>query len=190
MSPQPTSVLTPIHPSCPLPQPFQVAEVFTGTPGKYVDLENTISGFKGILNGKYDDLPEMAFYMVGDIKEVIEKADRMAKELAQRKEAESGKKDAKAGQVNINENPIPHIWPGAHARLPEPRQFLSPKPYSLYLQELKDVPSLDKLVADIKEEAIDLDDKLEEDFKAEKISAETVVLNEDGKQIPLPNKTH
>ena len=45
--------------------PFQVAEVFTGTPGKYVDLKDTISGFKGLLEGKYDDLPEMAFYMVG-----------------------------------------------------------------------------------------------------------------------------
>lgn len=42
----------------------QVAEVFTGSPGKYVDLKDTISGFKGILDGKYDDLPEMAFYMV------------------------------------------------------------------------------------------------------------------------------
>lgn len=47
-----------------LSQPFQVAEVFTGSPGKYVSLEDTISGFQGILNGKYDDLPEMAFYMV------------------------------------------------------------------------------------------------------------------------------
>ncbi len=45
---------------------MQVAEVFTGSPGKYVDLANTISGFTGILSGKYDDLPEMAFYMVGD----------------------------------------------------------------------------------------------------------------------------
>ena len=63
-------------------QPFQVAEVFTGTPGKYVDLKDTISGFKGILAGEYDDVPEAAFYMVGDIKEVMEKADRMAKEIA------------------------------------------------------------------------------------------------------------
>ena len=132
---------------CPAPQ---VAEVFTGTPGKYVSLEDTISGFKGILDGKYDDLPEMAFYMVGDIKEVIEKSDRMAAEMAQRKEVESGKVDSKI--------------------------------------DMKNIPSLDKMVADIKEEAIDLDDRLEEDFKAEAISAETVVLNEDGKQIPLPNK--
>jgi hypothetical protein len=47
-----------------LSQPFQVAEVFTGSPGKYVSLEDTIDGFRGILGGKYDDLPEMAFYMV------------------------------------------------------------------------------------------------------------------------------
>jgi len=63
-------------------QPFQVAEVFTGTPGKYVDLKDTISGFKGIMAGDYDDVPEAAFYMVGDIAEVLEKADRMAKEIA------------------------------------------------------------------------------------------------------------
>ncbi|GBF96991.1 ATP synthase beta mitochondrial precursor [Raphidocelis subcapitata] len=74
-----------------LSQPFQVAEVFTGSPGKYVSLEDTISGFKGILGGKYDDLPEMAFYMVGDIAEVVEKADRMAKEMAERKARDEGK---------------------------------------------------------------------------------------------------
>ena len=64
-----------------LSQPFHVAEVFTGTPGKYVDIKDTISGFKGLLNGAYDELPEMAFYMVGDINEVIAKADAMAKQL-------------------------------------------------------------------------------------------------------------
>ena len=63
-------------------QPFHVAEVFTGTPGKYVDLKDCISGFQGVLEGKYDDIPEMAFYMVGDINEVMEKADELAKELA------------------------------------------------------------------------------------------------------------
>ena len=65
-----------------LSQPFAVAEVFTGTPGKYVDLKDTVSGFKGVLDGKYDDLPEMAFYMVGDINEVVVKADKLAAELA------------------------------------------------------------------------------------------------------------
>jgi F-type H+/Na+-transporting ATPase subunit beta len=57
-----------------LSQPFNVAEVFTGTPGKYVSLKDTIKGFKGIVNGEYDDLPEQAFYMVGGIEEVVEKA--------------------------------------------------------------------------------------------------------------------
>src|SRR5690606_1624398 len=52
-----------------LSQPFFVAEVFTGSPGKYVSLKDTIRGFKGILEGEYDDLPEKAFYMVGSIEE-------------------------------------------------------------------------------------------------------------------------
>merc|ERR1719399_1612096 len=51
-------------------QPFQVAEIFTGTPGKYVDIADTVSAFKGMLEGAYDDLPENAFYMVGGIDEV------------------------------------------------------------------------------------------------------------------------
>ena len=57
-----------------LSQPFFVAEVFTGSSGKYVKLKDTIDGFKGIIEGKYDDIPEQAFYMVGDINEVIEKS--------------------------------------------------------------------------------------------------------------------
>ncbi|MDO8465453.1 MAG: F0F1 ATP synthase subunit beta, partial [Gallionella sp.] len=57
-----------------LSQPFHVAEVFTGSPGKYVTLKETIKGFKGIVNGDYDHLPEQAFYMVGTIDEAIEKA--------------------------------------------------------------------------------------------------------------------
>lgn len=57
-----------------LSQPFHVAEVFTGSPGKYVSLKDTIAGFKGILAGEYDDLPEQAFYMVGSIDEAVEKA--------------------------------------------------------------------------------------------------------------------
>lgn len=57
-----------------LSQPFFVAEVFTGSPGKYVALKDTIRGFKGIINGDYDELPEQAFYMVGTIEEAIEKA--------------------------------------------------------------------------------------------------------------------
>ncbi len=60
-----------------LSQPFFVAEVFTGSPGKYVSLKDTIAGFKGIIDGEYDELPEQAFYMVGTIDEAIEKAKNM-----------------------------------------------------------------------------------------------------------------
>jgi len=61
-----------------LAQPFHVEEIFTGTPGKFVDLEDTIKSFRAILDGEYDDLPEAAFYMCGGIDEVIEKAKQMA----------------------------------------------------------------------------------------------------------------
>jgi F-type H+-transporting ATPase subunit beta len=61
-----------------LSQPFHVAEIFTGTPGKYVELEATIRGFKEIVEGKHDSIPEQAFYMVGTIEEVLENAARMA----------------------------------------------------------------------------------------------------------------
>jgi len=60
-----------------LSQPFFVAEIFTGAPGKYVSLKETIRGFQGILNGDYDDMPEQAFYMVGTIDEAVEKAKSM-----------------------------------------------------------------------------------------------------------------
>jgi len=59
-------------------QPFHVAEVFTGSPGKYVSLKDTIRGFKAIVDGEYDHLPEQAFYMVGSIDEAVEKAKKMA----------------------------------------------------------------------------------------------------------------
>ena len=65
-----------------LSQPFHVAEVFTGFPGVFVSLEETIKGFKGILNGDYDHLPEAAFYMVGTMDEAIAKAEKMAAEAA------------------------------------------------------------------------------------------------------------
>ncbi len=61
-----------------LSQPFHVAEIFTGTPGKYVELKETIRGFKEIVEGKHDSVPEQAFYMVGTIEEVLENAARMA----------------------------------------------------------------------------------------------------------------
>ena len=65
-----------------LSQPFHVAEVFTGTPGVLVSLEDTIKGFKGIANGDYDHLPEASFYMVGTIEEVISKAEKMNEKAA------------------------------------------------------------------------------------------------------------
>lgn len=65
-----------------LSQPFHVAEVFTGSPGKLVDLKDTIAGFKGLVEGKYDYLPEQAFYMVGSMDEAIEKGKKLAAEAA------------------------------------------------------------------------------------------------------------
>jgi F0F1-type ATP synthase beta subunit len=59
-------------------QPFHVAEVFTGTAGKFVSLEDTIKGFEEIINGEHDELPEGAFYMVGNIADVKERAAKMA----------------------------------------------------------------------------------------------------------------
>ena len=60
-----------------LSQPFHVAEVFTGSPGKFVSLEETITGFEALVNGNYDHLPEAAFYMVGSISEAVEKAKKL-----------------------------------------------------------------------------------------------------------------
>ena len=63
-----------------LSQPFHVAEVFTGAPGKLVSLEDTIRSFKAVVAGEYDHLPEGAFYMVGDIDEAVAKAEKMKQE--------------------------------------------------------------------------------------------------------------
>ena len=60
-----------------LSQPFFVAETFTGSPGRYVQMKDTVKSFKGILEGQYDDLPEQAFYMGGTIDEAVEKAKAM-----------------------------------------------------------------------------------------------------------------
>jgi F-type H+-transporting ATPase subunit beta len=65
-----------------LSQPFFVAETFTGSPGKYVSLKDTIRGFKGIIEGEYDHLPEQAFYMVGSIEEAVEQGKQMQTEAA------------------------------------------------------------------------------------------------------------
>jgi F-type H+-transporting ATPase subunit beta len=63
-----------------LSQPFHVAEVFTGSPGKFVSLEDTIKGFEGLVKGDYDHIPEAAFYMVGTMEEALEKAKKMAED--------------------------------------------------------------------------------------------------------------
>ena len=76
------SWIAPVRWSVSLSQPFHVAEVFTGFPGVFVALEDTIKAFKGIVAGDYDHLPEQAFYMVGTIEEAIAKAEKMAAEAA------------------------------------------------------------------------------------------------------------
>gem|GEM_PF-1432330 len=68
-------------------QPFFVAETFTGAPGKYVTLKDTIRAFKGIVEGEYDHLPEQAFYMVGGIEEAVAKGADMAKKEAKKEAA-------------------------------------------------------------------------------------------------------
>jgi len=65
-----------------LSQPFHVAEVFTGFPGIFVDLKDTVRSFKALVNGEYDHLPEAAFYMVGTIEDVVAKAEKLAAEAA------------------------------------------------------------------------------------------------------------
>lgn len=87
-----------------LSQPFQVAEVFTGMQGKFVSLKDSIHSFKSILNGQYDHLPEPAFYMVGDVKEVEQKALSLAKSsssapAADKKDAKKGDAQPKAGKT-------------------------------------------------------------------------------------------
>ncbi|KAL6069754.1 ATP synthase subunit beta, mitochondrial [Balamuthia mandrillaris] len=91
-----------------LSQPFHVAEVFTGYLGKFVDLKETISGFKAILEGKYDHLTENAFYMVGPIAEVEEKAKKLAAETAKKDDSKAGAEKAQKttgislDQVDVN----------------------------------------------------------------------------------------
>jgi hypothetical protein len=82
-------------------QPFQVAEVFTGHPGKFVELADTVSGFKSILAGKYDDIPEAAFYMVGSIEDVEEKAKRLISEADTSKKPAAGAAAAAPGAAQV-----------------------------------------------------------------------------------------
>src|SRR2546422_9431223 len=73
-----------------LSQPFHVAEVFTGAPGVFVELADTIRGFKGLCEGKYDHLPEAAFYMVGTIEQAAERGKKLAPEAAGRRKSGCG----------------------------------------------------------------------------------------------------
>jgi len=89
-----------------LSQPFHVAEVFTSYPGVFVDVKDTISGFRGIIEGKYDDIPEVAFYMVGGIDQVLEKAKKLAAEETepQQSKKEEKKDDKKEAPVETSNN--------------------------------------------------------------------------------------
>jgi hypothetical protein len=80
-----------------LSQPFQVAEVFTGYPGVFVDLKDTIRGFREIMAGKYDHLPEQAFYMVGTIEDVVKKGEQIAADVAKSRGTSEIKKEDKKG---------------------------------------------------------------------------------------------
>jgi len=102
-----------------LSQPFAVAEVFTSFPGKFVDLKDTISGFKSILDGKYDDTPESAFYMVGPIEEVEEKARQMAAVLSARKEDTKDDKSAKKEEKKEDKPAHGHQAAPAKKQTPE-----------------------------------------------------------------------
>jgi len=98
-----------------LSQPFQVAEVFTGFPGRYVSVQDTIKAFQGILSGKYDDLPEQAFYMVGDIDEVVEKAGTLARQASggSATEEKTDDGDAVVEDTSFGANQINEIYENA-----------------------------------------------------------------------------
>src|SRR3546814_13314174 len=85
-----------------LSQPFHVAEVFTGIPGKFVQLEDTIKSFKAVVDGEYDHLPEAAFYMVGGIDEAVEKARKLAAEAAYPEPERKSVVTGKSGSVRVD----------------------------------------------------------------------------------------
>jgi len=89
-----------------LSQPFQVAEVFTGTKGQFVPLADTIKGFRDIVAGKYDHIPESAFYMVGNIDTVIAKAETIAAEVARNRKPEEEKTTSKKGEVKTTTSTV------------------------------------------------------------------------------------
>ena len=74
------TVSAPARSSASFSQPFHVAEVFTGIPGKFVQVEDTVRSFKAVVDGEYDHLPEAAFYMVGGIEEAVAKAEKLAQD--------------------------------------------------------------------------------------------------------------
>jgi hypothetical protein len=124
-----------------LSQPFQVAEVFTGKKGEFVKLEDTIRGFRDIVNGKYDHLPEQAFYMVGNIDTVKAKAEQIALEVAKNKalrgdDEEVSKKKGKKEEVKSNvvkrDMKDPNNW------MPRPRPALTTEDIKLKLKGIVD----------------------------------------------------
>jgi len=116
-------------------QPFRVAEVFTGYAGKFVDLKETISGFKKIVSGEMDEFPEQAFYMVGPISEVYDKATQIAKEMAERKarekeqSAKAAVTDASKSDVNFEAKPKQvEAYAKLKAKEKESRQYYADHP--------------------------------------------------------------
>ncbi|KAH8343480.1 hypothetical protein KR059_011533 [Drosophila kikkawai] len=103
-----------------LSQPFQVAEVFTGHPGKLVPVEKTVEGFKRLLNGEYDDIPEIAFYMVGDAEEVLAKATQLASSMQPDAAAKAPKgKDGEAKKEDKKEKGKKEEQPKGDAKIEE-----------------------------------------------------------------------
>jgi len=116
-------------------QPFRVAEVFTGYLGKYVDIKETVAGFKKIINGEMDEFPEQAFYMVGKIEEVYEKATQIAKDAADRRAREAAEAskvkvvDTKKGSVTDGAKPKQvERYTAAKAKEKQSRQYYADHP--------------------------------------------------------------
>jgi len=121
-------------------QPFRVAEVFTGYVGKYVDLKETVAGFKKIIKGEMDEFPEQAFYMVGKIEEVYEKATQIAKELAERRAREA----AEAAKLKVDAGKKANVLDGAKPKQIENYNKLKAKEKQSR-QYFADHPEEDKL---------------------------------------------
>jgi vacuolar-type H+-ATPase catalytic subunit A/Vma1 len=120
-------------------QPFQVAEIFTGYQGKFVSLKETVAGFKKICAGEMDEYPEQAFYMVGNLEEVKEKASRLAKELADNK-AKQAQGDDKAAHKKQTEA----VLEGASQKVVEMYKNLKERETKIR-QDLADKPESDQV---------------------------------------------